>query len=737
MAAPDDRLGAGVVLALVALGPMSNKSLFSNAWYRVADLKPRLRTHTAVHRQVFRGQIWYVLQDHQTGRFHRLSPIAHLMLCLMDGRRTMRDIWEAAGRRSNDDPPTQDETIHLLAQLHNADLLHGELPPDFDEMAERSEKADRGRLMQRLRSPLAIRIPLFDPDLLLEAMLPLVRPAFTLFGFAAWLALIVTAVALAIMHWPELTSDVVDRVLTAENVALLVCVYPVVKSLHELGHAFAAKVWGGEVHEVGVMLLVFIPVLYVDASSSAAFRQKHRRIVVGAAGIMVEMALAAVSLIVWLHATPGLGRTVAFNVILIGGVSTLIFNGNPLLRFDGYYILADLLEIPNLATRGNAYIFYLIQRHLFKVDDIDNPVTGPGEPKWLIGYAALSFVYRLTVSAAIALFLSAKMFLLGIAMAIWAVGAIAGLPLLKGVKFLTTSPRLREHRGRAFAVVGGVLVAALIVLFVIPLPYSTIAEGVVIVPDRAEVRANTEGFITKVLATPGDKVAAGQPLVALADPTLDARVAVIKGEFDETEQRLDAVRQIDRVQTEMFEDQAKSLAHKLADFRSRQRELTVLAPQAGRFVMIDAVDQPGRYAKQGQLLGYVVSNRNPSVQTLVSQSEIDLIHRRSTHVEAYLVGELDRPIRGRILHEVPAAQQDVPSMALTTQGGGTIAINPYETKSPQALFSLFQLDIELMGSVPTRTLGSRVYVRFIHSDEPIGWRLLRDMRGFFLGQFGV
>ena len=128
-------------------------SLFSSSWYRVADLKPRLRAHTAVHRQVFRGKIWYVLQDHQTGRFHRLSPIANLMLCLMDGRRTMRDIWEAAGRKAKDDPPTQDETIHLLAQLHAADLLQGEIPPDFDEMAERSEKADQRRLMQRIAQP--------------------------------------------------------------------------------------------------------------------------------------------------------------------------------------------------------------------------------------------------------------------------------------------------------------------------------------------------------------------------------------------------------------------------------------------------------------------------------------------------------------------------------------------------------------------------------------------------------
>jgi putative peptide zinc metalloprotease protein len=712
-------------------------SLFSNAWYRVADLKPRLRAHTVVHRQVFRGKIWYVLQDYQTGRFHRLSPIANLMLCLMDGRRSMRDIWEAAARKSKDDPPTQDETIHLLAQLHNADLLQSEIPPDFAEMAERSEKADRRKLIQRLRSPLALRVPLFDPDRLLDLTLPLVRPLFTAFGFLAWLALVMAGVILAILHWPELTSDVADRVLAAENVALLMCVYPVVKSLHEMGHAYATKVWGGEVHEVGVMLLVFIPVLYVDASASAAFRQKRRRIIVGAAGIMVEMALAAIALIVWVHGSPGLGRTIAFNIILIGGVSTLLFNGNPLLRFDGYYIFSDLIEIPNLGTRSNAYLFYLIQKHLFKIDTLDPPVTGPGEPAWLFGYSVLSFVYRMAVSIGIALFLSTKMFVIGFGMAIWALGAIAIVPLFKGLKFLATSPRLRGRRRHAYAVVGGLLAVGWILFFVIPLPYSTVAEGVIIVPDQAEVRPKTEGFVTKVLATPSATVAPGQPLVALDDPTLDARVAVIEAQLNEIRQRLDGVRQLDRVQAEMFEDQAAHLAEKLDDFRGRQRDLTVVAGQAGRFIMARAQDLPGRYAKRGELLGYVVSDSDPVVRLLASQSDIDLIHRRTTRVEAHLVEDLERPINARIIREVPAAQQDVPSLALTTRGGGSIALDPSKTQRPQALFSLFQLDIELMDPIRTRAQGSRVYVRFIHGDEAIAWRVLRAMRQFFLGQFRV
>jgi putative peptide zinc metalloprotease protein len=714
-----------------------NTSLFSSAWYRVADLKPRLRAHTAVHRQMFRGKIWYVLQDHQTGRFHRLSPIANLMLCLMNGQRTMRDIWDAAGRKAKDDPPTQDETIHLLAQLHNADLLQGEIPPDFDEMAERSEKAGQRRLMQRLRNPLALRIPLFDPDRLLDLTLPLVRPLFTVFGFLAWLALVLTGLVLAVLHWPELTSDVADRVLATENVALIMCVYPVVKSLHELGHAYATKVWGGEVHEVGVMLLVFIPVLYVDASASAAFRQKHRRIIVGAAGIIVEMALAAIAIIVWIYASPGLGRTVAFNVILIGGVSTLLFNGNPLLRFDGYYIFSDLIEIPNLGTRANAYLFYVIQKHLFKIDSIESPVTAPGEAKWLIGYALLSFAYRLSVSIGIALFLSTRLFAIGIVMAVWAIGVIALLPLLKGMKFLATSPRLRGRRERAFAVVGGLTAVALLILFVIPLPYSTVAEGVIIVPDQAEVRAKTEGFVTKVLTSSGSTITANQPLVALEDPTLDAQVAVIKAQLDETRQRLEAVRQIDRVQAEMFADQAAHLADKLATFQSRRRDLTVASSQAGQFVIADAENLPGRFVKRGDLLGYVISDNDLVVRTVVPQADVDLIHQRTTRVEAHVIEDLDRPIDARILREVPGAQQDVPSLALTTRGGGTITLDPSKTQRPQALFSLFQVDVQLVDPMRMRTQGSRVYVRFLHGNEPVAWRVLRTMRQFFLGQFRV
>ena len=714
-----------------------SRSLFSNSWYRVAGLKPRLRSHTRIHRQVYRGRVWHVLQDPQSGRFHSLSDLSNLMVSLMDGRRTMQEIWEAAGRRAPDDPATQDETIQLLAQLHSADLLQGEFPPDFEEMAQRSQDAGRRRMMAQLRNPMAIRLPLFDPDRLLSLTAPLARPLFSVFGFLAWGVLVLTGLVLAILHWPELTSDVADRVLTADSVALLLCVYPVVKSLHELGHAFATKVWGGEVHEVGVMLLVFIPVLYVDASASAAFKEKHRRIVVSAAGILVEMALAALATILWVRGAPGLGRTVAFNVMLIGGVSTLLFNGNPLLRFDGYYIFSDLVEIPNLGTRANAYVLYLIQRHLFGLDELETPVAEPSERKWLLLYAALSFLYRMLVSLGIAVFLATKLVVVGLVMAAWSIFAILMLPILKAIRFLATSPRLQGRRRRAISLSLGALGALGALMFLVPLPYATVAEGVVITPGQAEVRARTDGFVEKVEVAAGQPVARNQTLVALRDPILDARADVLRAEIAETEQRLEAVRMIDRVQAQMFSEQGAHLRDRLAALDKQRAELNVAADEAGCFVIARPEDLPGRLVRRGELVGYVVGASPPVVRLLASQGEVDLIRGAGARVEARLAEDLAHTLPARLLRVTPAAQVDVPSLALTTRGGGTIALDPSRTERPQALFSYFQVDVQLDEGAAADRLGARVYVRFKYPDQPIAWRILRSARQFFIGQFHV
>ncbi|HEX4194345.1 MAG TPA: hypothetical protein VHY80_14660, partial [Stellaceae bacterium] len=406
---------------------MTQSALAEN-WYRVATMRPRLRPQAQIHRQLHRGQAWYVLQDHQSGRFFRVSPAANLMLCLMNGRRSMQHIWERAGERFGAERPTQDETLKLLVQLHQSDLLDGGLPPDMTELERRADRERRRGLIGRIRSPMAMRFPLFDPDRFLDRTLPFVRPIFTRAGFAVWLSLVVLGLILAAQHWSELTVNAVDRMLAAGNLALLALSYPLIKALHEFGHAYATKIRGGEVHEMGIMLLVFLPVPYVDASSSSAFRGRWHRALVGAAGIMVELALASLAMVFWTEIGTGLARAALFNIMIIGGVSTVLFNGNPLLRFDGYYVLSDLVEIPNLDTRSRRYLLYLIQRYLLGLDEIESPVQGPGERGWFIVYSIAAFAYRTVMTLTIALFVATKFFVAGVAVALLSIVQMFGVP---------------------------------------------------------------------------------------------------------------------------------------------------------------------------------------------------------------------------------------------------------------------------------------------------------------------
>ena len=336
--------------------PQQGSSLTASSWHRVSTLKPRLRSHAQIHRHRYRGTIWYVLQNHLTGQFHRFSPMANYVINLMDGRRTYDEIRLFAEARHGELAPDQAELINLLIQLNNSDVLISGTAPDPTEFIDRTRAYRRRRRMLYWRSPLSLRFPLFDPDALLTRITPFFRPFFSWAGLAAWLLVVGAAVIQIAVHWSQLTEGVVDRVLALENVALIMLVFPVVKTIHEFGHMIAVKHWGGEVHEMGIMLLVLMPIPYVDASAASAFRERRQRVIVGAGGMFVELLIASLATFVWINVEPGAVRAVAFNVILVAGVSTLLFNLNPLLRYDGYYILMDLIEIPNLGSRDSACV---------------------------------------------------------------------------------------------------------------------------------------------------------------------------------------------------------------------------------------------------------------------------------------------------------------------------------------------------------------------------------------------
>ncbi|NNU80366.1 PqqD family peptide modification chaperone [Halovulum dunhuangense] len=711
-------------------------SFLSQDWYRVAGLKPRLRAHVELHRQRFRGDVWYIVQDLHTGKYHRISPAGNLIVSHMDGRRSVQKLWELACERFEDDPPSQGEVIRLLSQLHAADLIAGDTPPDLEELGRRHHTQERRSMLARLRNPLALRFPLFDPDPFLEATVALARPFFTVWGFVAWLALIVAGVVLAVMNWAPLTEDVVDRVLSAQNVLLLALAFPLVKAIHEFGHAYAAKVWGGEVHEIGLMFLVFIPVPYVDASSSAAFPEKTRRAVVGGAGIMVELALAALALILWLNVEPGLVSAFAFNVMLIGGVSTLLFNGNPLLRFDGYFVMADLVEIPNLGVRSNKYFWYLVQRYLLAVPSAENPVTGRGERPWLFLYAVAAFLYRVSISIAISLFVAQKFFFIGIILAIWALANVFVMPLFKGVQFLLSGEALRGRRGRAWAVTAALGGLAGLGLFAMPVPHRTLAEGVVLLEEDQILRAEVEGFVAAVPQADG-AVAPGAPLVTMEDPTLSAETRLASTRLEEMRLRLGSVMPSNQSQANALREQVRFLERRLAYYQARDRALNIAAPRAGEALIPVAADLTGQLVPQGRVLGYVLADGPPRIRVAVPQATAELVRQDTQGVAVMLRRDLDRALPARIIAAAPEGQRMLPSPALGSEAGGRFALDPSDPERLRTVESLFLFDVAPDGFPGSPMVGERVLVRFDHGAEPVAWRIWRGLRQLFLRQFNV
>lgn len=710
-------------------------SLFSTSWYKVADLKVRLRKHATVHRHQYRGKTWYVLQDHVTGQFQRFTPQAYQLIGLMDGSRTLQTIWDLACKRLGDEMPTQDEIIQLISQLNRANVIQSDILPDIAELQHRRKEQVSKKRLQQLKSPLSIRIPMLDPEAFLRATLPWVKPLYSWWGAVLWFSLIATGLTLAVVNWEGLTENISDRVLALENIFLVALVYPFVKVLHELGHAYAVKRWGGEVHEVGIMLLVLFPVPYVDASAASAFRNKYQRMLVGAAGILVEVMLAAIAMIVWSLAEPGVVRAIAFNVMLIGGFSTVLFNGNPLLRFDAYYVLSDFLEIPNLATRGNAQIGYLVKKYLFAVRDISSNALSTSESIWLASYAIAAYAYRMFVMVAIALFVASQYFVVGSFLAIWSIWSTLIMPVMKTASKPVVDPQLRTRRTRVITLSITILATITGALVLVPVPLKTQVEGVLSVPQDAYIRTSVSGFVKALIKESGEPVQQGDAVFSIVSPDLKARANVLRAQVHEAQVRYDASLR-DRSGSEILREELKFIEREYDRALERLNELTLFSPSQGELIIPNANSIEGRFVNRGEMLGYVVDYKHLPLSVLVSEENIDRVRTNTLSVEVRFVTSVDKTYVGDIVRFMPTLTQTLPSAVLSTNGGGTIAPDPQASEGLKSFRGHFQLEVNLPDA-PKNRLDERVYVLFEHDPEPLIYRWYRAVRRVFLRQFDV
>ncbi|MFO7541826.1 MAG: biotin/lipoyl-binding protein [Thiobacillus sp.] len=714
---------------------MSSDSLFSPNWFRVAQLHPQLGGHVQVRRQPSRDALWYVFTDTATGRQHRLNDIAYQFAGRCTGRLTTNEIWEALLGKLGDHAPSQEEILHLIGQLSEAGMLQVDKLSDVETLFERhDERASKQR--RSALNPLFFRINLFNPDTLLRRLDGVAQQLFRTRILVLWSLIVGLALFSAIGHWSELRAHAATYLLTPRYLVLMWLCFPLIKAVHELAHGLAVRRWGGEVTQMGIALLVLVPAPFVDASAASAFRPTYQRVMVSAAGIMTELLIAALALLVWLNIESGLLRDIAFIFAFIGSVSTVLFNGNPLLRFDGYYVMSDALNLPNLSPRSNRYWLYLVQRYLLKLPGVQSPEPSRGERVWLLLYAPLSWLYKLFIGMIITFWVASKSFFLGLAAGLFLLYTTLAKPLYKVLRFAFSSPVLGAQRLRTRLITAGAAAFVILLTGIVPMPTTTVAEGVVWLPDRAQLRAETGGFIVSLAARDGERVQPGQLIAVLEDPALEASRRELQGKLDGLRAEHYQTFLSDPFKARNADEAMRPVAAELARVNERLAQLEVRAQITGRLVMPRQQDLPGTYMKQGALLGYVFSPEQVRVRAVVDEHDIALVRGRTRDVGVMLADHPAQVLRAGLTRETPAATQTLPSAALGDRAGGSRITDPTDKEGVKTLEPVFLVDLTLPPDA-TRRVGGRAWVHFDHGAEPLVVKWTRRVQQLFLKHFSA
>jgi putative peptide zinc metalloprotease protein len=695
---------------------MARVQLHSEDWYRVSALCPRLRPQVQIALHDYKGIPWYVLTERSSGQTFRIAADDFEILRRFDGRTKIGEIWNGIAWNHQRDLPPQDEFLELLSRLYDSGIILVDSLPRAATLARGQEEKAREWITRLMKSPVSQKIGLFNPSAILEGrvMTGLAHLVFGPFGLILWLAAILGGVLTAISYWQPLTANVGDRVLEPGNLLIMACVYPAVKLIHELAHALAVRRFGGSVTQVGVIFLVFVPMPYVDASQANAFRSHGVRALVTAAGIMSEFAIAGVAMILWAEADPGLWRAILFNTILLCTVSTIFFNGNPLLRFDAYFVLADLTQTPALGTRGQRLLMRLTKRLVGLDPGPDTESGGTGERVWLVSYAIAAAIYRVFIVFAIAFGLAQMLGMGGQLLGAWVV--IGGLiwPNIKALHGAAVSPEVKKRKWvlmRRLLIFG---TAFLAVLAVIPFPLRTTVPAVVVPSPQAALYARGEGFVETLAVESGAQLSPGDLVMILDRAALATELDALEARRAASAARLLAARNDGETSlAQAIEAELDAIADGAAQIRDQLVAVRVVADRSGQWVdALNAVER-GMMVTRGQQLGWILGLEDRRLAAHIPQSR-GFALRHGVRGARLMVAPGDtRQIAREALDLRPDASRSLVDPMLADRMGGPVLT---DLESPPegilALNAAFQLVIDAPGA--DLQLGQTVLVKLTH-----------------------
>lgn len=576
-----------------------------------------LRKDLHVSIQYYRGKPCYLLEDPQQIQFYRVGVAEGTFISMLDGKASLDDVLRRSATLLGKDAFSEQEAMQIVRWLLDVKLAY---PSGMISLEQQKDTAAPSR---RGFNPVAIRIPMAHPDRFFTEALPWCAWLFESAAWGVWICVCLAAVWQLTSFWSSFTKEL-QSVVAPHNWPSLIIAWVFLKFLHEAAHGLVCKKYGGVVSETGIMILWGMPVPYVDVTSSWAFRSKRQRIYTALAGLYVELFVAALAALLWSHTGPGWIHYWCVHIVVIAGITSLLFNANPLMRFDGYYVLMDLLEIPNLYGFGQQFWRSVRGKILSGV-----PVVFPGDTPWqrriIACYGLLAAIWRCIVYLSLTILTLAILpfdeshmiwfiITLIIAVSLWRFGKQYRLP----------SPREKPSPLRHIFVGGAAYLLLAVILFCFSTPFRLVAPAVVEYEPLQVVRNYSPGFVRKIEVYSGQAVEPGQVIAVLSNDELDYELADLEQEIAMSQLNIRTFQHKDDIGSLKAEQQKlESLEKQSEDKRLQTSRLEVLAPAAGIIVNRQPESLVGKYLSEGSEVVLLGDEKSKEVRIAVNENDSD------------------------------------------------------------------------------------------------------------------
>jgi putative peptide zinc metalloprotease protein len=733
---------------------------------RRKQVRLRVRPDLDITPQKYEGRTYYVIKDPVSLRYYRFKEQEHFLIKLMDGGHTLDDAQKAFEKRFRPDRLTLEDLEHFGQQLLTAGLAQNESPQAGKQLFDRRRKRRRSEIMQALTNILYIKIPVFDPEKLLTRMLPYVRWIFTTWFMLLSVAVMLGAVLLVLTHfqtfWDRLPNYY--EFFQFERLLHMWLALGIVKVIHEFGHGLSCKAFGGEVHEMGFLFLCFSPCMYCNVSDAWTLPSKWKRIIISFAGIYVELMIAAIATFVWWN-TPAhpFVNNLSLALMVVCSVSTVLFNGNPLMRYDGYYILADWLEIPNLRDRSNRYLQRIVMEHCLGIEVQPEPYMELWRRILFVSYAVISYIYRWVITFVIlkwmAIFLKPyKLEVISNLLAVLAAGSMIGWPLYRLGKNIHKRGRLPDMKSIRVTLSTCALAAVILAFFLLPLPVSRVRQSglVQVQPDHIEkVPVVIPGRLKTISVREGQFVRKGALLAQFESQQLEEQVIKTRTSLGHATklagvyQELWAKETVPESKQALFKKKQEAEIDRvrakdtLDQLEETRKKLTLTAPRDGVVMGLPKVDEIGKGWDPKDMEAPFCSIGDPNklrVLVPVPPADYDLVRddlnkkrprNEPLEVTIRVRGLETRYWSGRVSHLPQSADKTIP-LQLSTRGGGPLAVKATSQPNqlePQAQIYLVGIDFEQ----PDRAIapGAMAQVKIHVEYRSLAWWAWRSLSSTF------